>query len=166
MPWKSSFCFLALKMYVVFQCEGIHLAPLCYVQLLTLWSLHPRDLCVVVPTWRTSPAGQIKYTSKPVKIQLFVKNAVRNQSRSKKNYPSCLTYGVWKCCSPMLALSALPWGACRRCCNSTGTFSLVSACWEEGSRPDSSPVHPSSGRYVLMNFYRDSSKLFLGRDFQ
>lgn len=74
------------------------------------------------PAWRISPVGQIKYTSKPIKIQLLIM-----QSRSKKNYPSCLTYGDWKCCNPVLALSAAPWGTCRRCCDSIGMFSLISA---------------------------------------
>lgn len=109
------------------------------------------------PTW-TSSMGQGKYTSKPVKIQLFVNGAVRNQSWSKENYPSCLTYAVWKCCSPMLALSAALWGGSRRCHDSAEAFALISVClvlcssetW--GLRLDLSPAWPSSQHYALMNF--------------
>lgn len=120
----NPFVFLAQKTHTIFQSEGIHLASLCCSQLLSepltqgpLWG---------GLTWRTSPLGQIKFTSKPVKIQLFVNNAVRDQPGSKKNYPSCLTCGVWKCCSPMLALSPVPWEYCQRCYNSNEMFSLIS----------------------------------------
>lgn len=123
MPWKS-LCFLAQKTHTIFQSEGIHLAPLCYSQLLSepltqgpLWG---------GLSWRTSPLGQIKFISKPVKMQLFVNNAARDQPGSKKNYPSCLTCGVWKCCSPMLALSPAPWENCSRCYNSKEMFSFIS----------------------------------------
>lgn len=147
MPWKS-FCFLAQKTHTIFQSEGINLAPLCYSQLFSepltqgpLWG---------GLTWRTSPLGQVKFTSRLIKIQLFDNNAMRDQPRSKKNHPSCLTCGVWKCCSPMLALSPVP-----RCYNSKESFSFISV-WLMGSssgigiEPGPKP-HPAIFRAVCVD---------------
>lgn len=83
-------------------------------------------------TWRTSPLGLIKFTSKPVKTQLFVNNAVRDKPGSKKYYPSCLTCGDWERCSLMLPLSSVPWKNCRKCSNSKEMFSFISV-WLVGS---------------------------------